>query len=119
MEVTTGLFYFFVVVGWRGGAGSVARPAFACSVFPCHPAVTFHLLATEQKHPGGTLQRGGGSDFRHRLQGLNDRRSDTSVFVVSKRLYGVLIKRVFSVEKENLIRCTHDEMGHLTALVMT
>lgn len=38
-------------------------PAVTCSQFPCHPAVTFHLLATEKKHSAGTLQKGGGSDF--------------------------------------------------------
>uniref|UniRef100_A0AAQ4RIX7 Membrane-associated guanylate kinase, WW and PDZ domain-containing protein 1 n=1 Tax=Gasterosteus aculeatus aculeatus TaxID=481459 RepID=A0AAQ4RIX7_GASAC len=111
--------FFIFLWWWCGGGGRGLSPVLRSPALCFHPAVTFHLLATEQKHPGGTLQRGGGSDFRHRLQGLNDRRSDTSVFVVSKRLYGVLIKRVFSVEKENLIRCTHDEMGHLTALVMT
>lgn len=43
--------------------GAVAPPAVTCSQFPCHLAVTFHLLGTEQKHSAGTLQEGGGSDF--------------------------------------------------------
>lgn len=57
-------------LGFWGGAGVevllwvlLPPPAVTCSQFPCHPAVTFHLLATEQKHSAGTLQKGGGSDF--------------------------------------------------------
>lgn len=65
VEVTRWALGFF----W-GGAGVEVHlrvlppppPAVTCSQFPCHPAVTFHLLATEQKHSAGTLQKGGGSD---------------------------------------------------------
>lgn len=63
----------FFIFSWAGTGGSRVAPvgavapppppAVTCSQFPCHPAVTFHLLATEQKHSAGTLQKGGGSDF--------------------------------------------------------
>lgn len=39
------------------------RAAVTCSQFPCRPAVTFHLLASEQMYSSGTFQDGGGSDF--------------------------------------------------------
>ncbi len=54
---------------WRGAVVEVLLwvlsplPAVTCSQFPCHPAVTFHLLATEQKHSAGTLQKSAGCDF--------------------------------------------------------
>lgn len=67
VEVTRWALGFFWGGGRGGGAPAGAAaplppPAVTCSQFPCHPAVTFHLLATEQKHSAGTLQKGGGSD---------------------------------------------------------
>lgn len=62
VEVAAGLWDFW------GSAGVevllwvlLPPPAVTCTQFSCHSAVTVHLLATEQKHCAGTLQKGGGS----------------------------------------------------------
>lgn len=69
-------------------------PAVTCSQFPCHPVVTFHLLATlsESTLLGLYRKEGGGSDViatwnkkKNCLQGLNDQSSEKSMFLVGRK----------------------------------
>lgn len=76
-----------------------------CSQFPCHPAVTFHLLASERKPSAGTLQNGGGPNVsvtlkKMCLQGLNDQSRKQISVSFDKN---IKLKRQFSIKRRNLI----------------